>query len=112
MDTTFIESMIAQHCADANTEPELHDLLAVVAEREGVQVQARDLEHGARFVCGYIEQVPYMMKVAWTAARNVGLEAEMLLKISDSVWPAVPPIVFTTLAQASSKICSLPSSTW
>ena len=43
MDTTFIESMIAEHCADANTEPELHDLLAVVAEREGVQVQARDL---------------------------------------------------------------------
>lgn len=88
MDTTFIESMIAEHCADANTEPELHDLLAVVAEREGVQVQVKDLEHGARFVCGYIEQVPYMMKVASTAARNVGLETEMkrILKMVNSYW--------------------------
>ena len=42
----------------------------------------------AQFVIAYIEQVPYMMKVAWTAACNVGLEPEMrrILEMVDSYW--------------------------
>ena len=88
MDTTFIESMIAELCAGGGTEPELQDLLAVVAEREGVSAEQEDLEYGSRFVNGYIEQVPYMMKVAWTAASNVGLEKEMerILEMVESYW--------------------------
>ena len=88
MDTTPIESMITEICAEGSMEPELHDLLAVVADREGVTVGLEELEQGARFVGGYIEQVPYMMKVAWTAATNVGLETQMkkILQMVESYW--------------------------
>ena len=88
VDTKAIESMIAQLCADAATEPELRDVLAVVAESCGAHPGDEDLEQGVRFVIAYIEQVPYMMKVAWTAACNVGLEREMrrILEMVDSYW--------------------------
>ena len=88
MDTSIIDSMIADLCGDHNVEPELLDLLAVVAEREGVDANPEDLQHGAHFVCGYIEHVPYMMKVAWTAAVNVGLESPMrqILDMVESYW--------------------------
>jgi uncharacterized membrane protein YkvA (DUF1232 family) len=88
MDTTTIDSMIADLCADHNAEPELLDLLAVVAEREGVEAKPEDLVHGAHFVHAYIEYVPYMMKVAWTAAINVGLESQMkqILQMVESYW--------------------------
>ena len=80
--------MIARACADAECEHELQDLLAVVAERQGVTAEVGDLESGARFVLGYIEQVPYMLKVAWTAAVNVGLEPQMrrILGMVESYW--------------------------
>jgi uncharacterized membrane protein YkvA (DUF1232 family) len=80
--------MIADLCARGGTDPELHDLLAVVAEREGVDANLEELEQGSKFVNGYIEQVPYMMKVAWTAASNVGLEKEMerILEMVESYW--------------------------
>jgi uncharacterized membrane protein YkvA (DUF1232 family) len=88
LDTKPIEAMIAVSCAEAASEPELRDLLAVVAERLGVAASPEDLESGARFVLAYIEQVPYMMKVAWTAAANVGLEQEMrrVLAMVESYW--------------------------
>lgn len=80
--------MIAQLCADAAAEPELRDVLAVVAESCGAEPHDDDLDNGVRFVIAYIEQVPYMMKVAWTAACNVGLEQEMrrILEMVDSYW--------------------------
>ena len=80
--------MIAELCAGTDTGPELHDLLAAVAEQQGVEPEPEDLARGARFVLGYIEQVPYMMKVAWTAASNVGLENEMrrILETVESYW--------------------------
>ena len=88
METSNIEAMIAEHCADAYVETELNDLLAVVADRSGRQAEPEDLERGARFVLGYVQQVPYMMKVAWTAACNVGLETEMekVLAMVTSYW--------------------------
>jgi hypothetical protein len=88
VDTTSIESMIAEHCTEADMALDLHDLLAVVAEREGVTAQPEDLEVGSRFICSYIEQVPYMMKIAWTAAGNVGLQAQMkqILDMVESYW--------------------------
>jgi uncharacterized membrane protein YkvA (DUF1232 family) len=80
--------MIAASCADGVAGPELRDLLAAVAERLGVAAHPEDLESGAGFVLAYIEQVPYMMKVAWTAATNVGLEQEMRLVLAmvESYW--------------------------
>lgn len=80
--------MIAQRCGDTHCETELHDLLVVVAERQGRSAQAGDLDNGARFILGYIHQVPYMIKVAWTAANNVGLQDEMrqILGMVQSYW--------------------------
>lgn len=88
MDTTLIESMITDLCAEGGADPDLHDLLAVVADREGVTVGPRELVQGAQFVSRYIEQVPYMIKVAWTAAINVGLETQMkkILQMVESYW--------------------------
>ena len=45
-------------------------------------------ERATRFVVAYIEQVPYMLKVARTAAGNVGLQAEMerILEMVRSYW--------------------------
>jgi len=88
VDTTPIESMIAELCAEDGMEPELHDLLAVVAKREGVSTTQEDLELGSRFVCAYIEQVPYMMKIAWTASMTVGLQTQMkqILDMVESYW--------------------------
>lgn len=88
MDTKPIEHMIADACADASCGPDLQDLLAVVAERQGVAAEPDDLALGTHFVLAYIEQVPYMMKVAWTAAAAVGLEPQMqrILGMVESYW--------------------------
>jgi uncharacterized membrane protein YkvA (DUF1232 family) len=88
LNTKAIETMITELCAGEAAEPELHDLLAAVAEQHGIEPAAEDLSGGARFVLAYIEQVPYMMKVAWTAASNVGLEDEMrrILEMVESYW--------------------------
>jgi len=88
VETSNIETMIADYCSDANVESELCDLLAVVAERSGKVASQEDLQRGIDFVQGYIEQVPYMIKVAWTAACNVGLETEMkrVLDMVASYW--------------------------
>jgi uncharacterized membrane protein YkvA (DUF1232 family) len=88
VDTTLIESMITELCAEGGAEPELHDLLAAVADREGMTVGPEELEQGARFVSSYIKHVPYMIKVAWTAAATVGLETQMtkILQMVESYW--------------------------
>lgn len=88
VDTSQIQSMIEELTADGQTAPELLDLLAVVAERQGTQPSKDQLDNGSRFVMAYISQVPYMMKVAWTAASNVGLEHEMqrILDMVRSYW--------------------------
>ena len=88
METARIEALIAEHCGDDHAERDLFDLLAVVAERNGIQPDQHELERGARFVIGYVEQVPYMLKVANTAAANVGLDSEMehILGMVRSYW--------------------------
>lgn len=88
LNTRAIETMIADLCADPSTGPDLQDLLAVVADRQGVQAGPEELERGVRFVIAYIEQVPYVMKVAATAASNVGLERAMerILAMVVSYW--------------------------
>ncbi|MBT8049091.1 MAG: hypothetical protein HKN57_10930 [Xanthomonadales bacterium] len=88
MDTTPIESIIADLCSDQGTEPELNDLLEVVSSRRGIEAGPKELERGVKFVRAYIGQVPYMMKIAWTAAGNVGLQAPMqqILRMVESYW--------------------------
>ena len=88
MDTYRIETMIEEACSDEHAARDLHDLLAVIAERNEIEPDQHELERGAQFVVGYIEQVPYMLKVAVTAAANVGLEREMeeILRMVRSYW--------------------------
>jgi uncharacterized membrane protein YkvA (DUF1232 family) len=88
METAQIEALIRQHCGDDHVDRDLHDLLAVIAERNGIVPDQSELDRGARFVIGYVEQVPYMLKVAMTAAANVGLEKEMekILDMVRSYW--------------------------
>jgi uncharacterized membrane protein YkvA (DUF1232 family) len=80
--------MIAESCGELQSDAELRELLTVVADRQGIAAQPDDLKRGSNFVFGYIRQVPYMMKVAWTAASNVGLETEMkqILEMVQSYW--------------------------
>ncbi len=114
MDTTQIEAMIAKQCDEPHSQSELHDLLTVVAERHGMSAQADDLENGTRFILGYIKQVPYMMRVAWTAASNVGREEEMeqILKMVQSYWledDDVIPDALGVIGLLDDAYCSLSS---
>jgi len=88
MKTTQIKKIIATQFDDPNTATDLHELLAVVAEREGATPDDAELARGASFIYNYIEQVPYLLTVAWTSARTVGLETEIegILKMVHSYW--------------------------
>jgi uncharacterized membrane protein YkvA (DUF1232 family) len=77
MDTSAVDSMVRDICSDPLAARDLHDLLAVIAIRNDIEPDERELDRGTRFVIAYIEQVPYMLKVAMTAAANVGLQQEM-----------------------------------
>ncbi len=115
METSLIETMIADKCVDSHADADLHDLLAVVAERNGQKVEEKALDKGSRFVRGYIELVPYMMKVAWTAANNVGLDQEMdrVLEMVTSYWEQDDDIIpdhlgiIGLLDDAYCSLCSL-----
>lgn len=60
----------------------------MVAEREGVQPEMSAIVNGASFVYNYIEQVPYLLTVAWTSAKTVGLEREFesILEMVVAYW--------------------------
>ena len=79
MDTSSIEAIIAECSAEHVDDHEIRDLLAAIAERHGRTVDAAEIDLATQFVNSYINQAPYMMKVAWTAASSIGLENEMSL---------------------------------
>lgn len=88
MNTDEIEQIIASHFADPHASVDLQELLTVVAEREGVEPDTTAVARGASFVYNYIEQVPYLLTVAWTSAKMVGLEKEFesVLNMVVSYW--------------------------
>ena len=88
MDTNEIENLIADRCDDPDAGDDLRELLQAVSDRHGVDPADEDLLRGARFIRAYIEQVPYMLKVAWTAACTVGLQTEMqgIIDVVKSYW--------------------------
>ncbi len=88
MDTAQIQNIISRQFADTQSALDLQKLLRVVADRQGAQPSAMDLAHGSNFIYNYLEQVPYLLTVAWTSARNVGLETEVtsILKMVESYW--------------------------
>lgn len=88
MDTAQIQKIISDQFADPQSAFDLQKLLKVAAERQNANPTAMDLAHGSSFVYNYLEQVPYLLTVAWTSARNVGLENEVtsILKMVESYW--------------------------
>ena len=88
METTHIRKIIADQFADPRSALDLRELLIKIADREGVHPNEVELAHGSSFIYNYIEQVPYLLTVAWTSARNVGLETEVIsiLEMVESYW--------------------------
>lgn len=88
METVQIQKQISDQFADPSSVLDLRKLLIEVAELAGAHPDEKALAHGSGFVCNYIEQVPYMLTVAWTSARNVGLETEVesILEMVESYW--------------------------
>lgn len=62
MNTAYIETMIAEKCGEPDAESDISELLGGVADSQGREVTTQDLKRGAKFVCRYVELVPYMMK--------------------------------------------------
>jgi len=88
MDTKLIESMIDSLGPSLDEDPQLRELLAAVADRNGAESPPEAIDRAAKFVTAYVCQVPYMVKVARTSAHTVGLEQEMdcILDAVESYW--------------------------
>jgi len=88
METAQIQNIISRQFADPRSVTDLRKLLITVAERAGAQPDEMALAHGSSFIYNYLEQVPYLLTVAWTSARNVGLETEVksILEMVKSYW--------------------------
>ena len=88
METVQVRKIIADQFADPRSALDLRKLLIKIAEREGAHPNEVELAHGSSFIYNYIEQVPYLLTVAWTSARSVGLETEIIsiLEMVESYW--------------------------
>ena len=88
METAQIQQIISDQFADPRSAPDLRKLLIKVASRVGANPDNTDLARGSSFIYNYLEQVPYLLTVAWTSARNVGMETEVesILEMVKSYW--------------------------
>lgn len=88
METAQIQKIINDQFADPQSAVDLRKLLIMVSERQGASPSEVELAHGSSFIYNYLEQVPYLLTVAWTSARNVGLETEIksILQMVESYW--------------------------
>jgi len=88
METAQIQKIISDQFADTQSAVDLRRLLIKVAKSQGVSPDEVELAHGSSFIYNYLEQVPYLLTVAWTSARNVGLETEIksILEMVESYW--------------------------
>jgi hypothetical protein len=117
MDTAQIQKIITDQFADPQSAKDLQKLLKEVAKRQGAQPDALELAHGSSFIYNYLEQVPYLLTVAWTSARNVGLETEVtsILKMVESYWIEDDDVIpdnlgiFGLLDDAYCSLCSMQS---
>ena len=88
METAHIQKMIADQFADPKSAADLRALLKDISKREGMTPGNAELAQGSNFIYNYIEQVPYLLTVAWTSSKNVGLETEVasILEMVESYW--------------------------
>jgi len=88
METAKIQGIIEDQFADPRSVLDLRKLLNEFAQQAGVNPDEKALARGSSFICNYIEQVPYLLTVAWTSTKNVGLETEFkhILEMVESYW--------------------------
>ena len=88
MEIAQIQKIIADQFADPHSAKDLRKIIKTVAAREHAEPSQLDIAHGSSFICNYLEQVPYLLIVAWTSARKVGLETEIrgILSMVQSYW--------------------------
>ena len=88
METSSIQKIISDQFDDPRSAADLQKLLTQVAKSKGSNPDDKDLAQGLSFIYNYMAQVPYMLTVAWTSARNVGLETEIksILDMVESYW--------------------------
>lgn len=117
METVQIQKQISDQFADPRSVLDLRKLLMEVAELAGAHPDEQALAQGSSFVYNYVEQVPYMLTVAWTSARNVGLETEIesILGMVESYWIEDDDVIpdnlgiFGLLDDAYCSLCSMQS---
>ena len=99
MKTASIQKIIADQFANPASVTDLHELLRATARRQGADPSQLELARGANFIYNYIEQVPYLLTVAWTSAKKVGLEAETsrILEMVESYWIEDDDVIPDTL---------------
>lgn len=88
MNTDTIERMISECYGEPVAITDLAELVVAVAESHGRSPDKASIDAGCTFICDYIQQVPYMIKIGWTSAVNVGLEVEIreILDAVTSYW--------------------------
>jgi uncharacterized membrane protein YkvA (DUF1232 family) len=88
MKTETIEQMISDCFEEAVAITELGELVSAIAESRGNSPDEASVNAGCTFICDYIQQVPYMIKIGWTSAINVGLDTEIkgILDAVTSYW--------------------------
>ena len=88
MNTDTIEQMIRDCYGETVAVADLAELVIAVAEARGGVPDQATVAASCKFICEYIEQVPYMIKIGWTSAVNVGLDAEIkgILDAVTSYW--------------------------
>ncbi len=109
-----IQKQIESNCAADNAHQEVMELLAAVAARNELTPDQQNLSTAAKFVLGYIRQVPYVIQVAWTAANQVGLTQpmKMILEAVISYWERdddVIPDSIGVIGLIDDAYCSLSS---
>jgi hypothetical protein len=88
MNTETIERMINDCYGETVAIADLSELVFAVAETRGGSLDEASIDAGCTFICEYIQQVPYMIKIGWTSAVNVGLDDEIkgILDAVTSYW--------------------------
>lgn len=88
MEISKIREMILEAEAEETRTGDLVNLLQAIAERRGCNPNPSELENAACFVAEYINQVPVYMEDALLAAREAGIEPEMIrvLQAAETYW--------------------------
>ena len=88
MNTQAIEAIIDSALEAESASSDLTELLSAVAARNEQSPDQESLDKGVDFVFEYLRQTPYIIKIAWIAAEQIGLQNSMqvILEAVTSYW--------------------------